>query len=137
LIPEYRKINGKGFLVENDRSIGFFVQDLTDLSNSGISLDKCIDFIEGHIYHFSPIKRRFSFSHIAFLKGGKLTIFSSINCKDKGDSLDDVLAYLDKKLANRVNKEELLKRVKDFRKYGSYSTVDATHLECEEIDQIS
>jgi hypothetical protein len=137
LIPTYKKINGRGFLIENDRSVGFFVQDLTDPSNSGISLKNCINFIEGHIYHFAPIKRRLSFSHIAVLENGELRIFRSINCKDKGDSLDDVLNYLNKKLADCDDKEEILNRVKDYRKYGIYTTVDALYLECEEVDQTS
>lgn len=134
LVPNYKKINGRGFLVENDRSIGFFVQDLTDLSNSGISLENCIDFINNHIYHFAPIKYRLSYSNIAYLEEGNVKIFRAVNCKDKGDSLDDVLNYLNEKLIDNTSKEEILNRVKNYRKYGSYSTVDARYLECEEID---
>jgi hypothetical protein len=117
----------------------FFVQDLTDPNNiySDIKLQSkkrssCIRFADQHVYHFSPFFIPFSFSHIAFLDNGELKVFKLLNCDGKGDRLQDVLAYLDEKLKNNKDRDEVISRVKDYRKFGSYFTIDDTYVRCEQ-----
>jgi hypothetical protein len=119
----------------------FFVYDLTDPTNihpeenkRGPSLDaSCIRFLDHHVYHFAPFFIPYSFSHLAFLENGKLKVFKVLNCEGKGDSLDDVVAYLEQKLKADKQKDEVIGRVKDYRKFGYYFTVDDTYVRCGEV----
>lgn len=130
-IPEYSNFRKTGFYVNDDgRGIGFFVYDLTDTSNKETTLKDCVEFKDNHIYHFAPIRNRYSFSHIVILEDRNLKVFKSINCKGKGDSLEDVISYLNKKLKEDKNKGAILNRVKNYRKYGVYTTVDTPTPEC-------
>lgn len=116
---------------DNDgRPIGFFVFDLTDTSNKATPLSGCINFIDNHVYHFALINTPYSFSHIAILKGGGLKVFKAINCKN-GDNLEDVVNYLDQFLKDAKDKNDLLDRVKKYRKHGIYSTIDDDSLLCQ------
>lgn len=122
-IPENRW--GKyGVTDDGNSPAGFFIYDLTDISNKDISSTGCIEFKENHIYHFAPFDYAFSLSHLAVLENGKLKIFKSINCKDRGDKLEEVIAYLNQKLANDKNQDEILERVKNYKKYGKYFKMD-------------
>lgn len=118
------------FEVEHERPGRFTVYDLTEPPNKGIPLGKCINFLNNHVYHFSPMEKRYSFSHIVILENGNLKVFRSINCKGKGDSLEDVIRYLTQKLKDDKNKQAILRRVKSYRKYGIYTTVDTPNLQC-------
>jgi hypothetical protein len=118
------------FDVEDERPGRFTVYDLTEPPNKGIPIGKCINFINNHVYHFSPMEKRFSFSHIVVLENGNLKVFKSINCKGKGDSLEDVISYLNEKLKDDKNRGAILNRVKNYRKYGIYTTVDTPTLQC-------
>jgi hypothetical protein len=131
-VPEDRTILGrKGYHVNDEgRGVGFFIYDLTNPSNKETTLRDCIEFKNNHIYHFAPISKRHSFSHIVVLEDGNLKVFKSINCKDKGDSLEDVINYVSLKLKDDENKDEILNRIKDYRKYGIYTTVDTPNLQC-------
>jgi len=82
------------FGVKVEKPLKFTIFDLTETSNKGTPLGDCIKLINNHIYHFAPIEKRYSFSHIVILEDGAIKVFRSINCKGKGDSLDDVLSYL-------------------------------------------
>lgn len=118
------------FAVENERPRGFTVYDLTKPTNKGLPLSKCINFLDNHVYHFSPIEKRYSFSHIVILEDGNLKIFKSLNCKGKGDSLEDVMRYLNERMKDDNNKQKVISRVRNYRKYGIYTTVDTPSLEC-------
>jgi hypothetical protein len=118
------------FVNNNERPIGFFVFDLTDTSNKGTPLGECMEFKNNHIYHFALINIPFSFSHIVVLENGNLKIFKAVNCKD-GDSLEDVISYLNQMLKDTGNKNEILNRVRNYREYGIYSTVDDDSLRCQ------
>jgi hypothetical protein len=119
----------------------FFVYDLTEPDNihpqenkRGPLLDwSCIRFVDHHVYHFSPFFIPYSFSHIAFLTNGELKTFKVLNCEGKGDSLDEVVTYLDQKLKDDKQKDEVISRVKDYRKFGYYFTVDDTFVRCSEV----
>lgn len=115
---------------KNERPFGFSIFDLTDTSNTGKPLGECIEFKNNHIYHFALIDTPYSFSHIAVLEDGNLKVFRAINCKDKGDTLDEVTNYLNETLKEDKNKDEILIRVRNYRKYGIYTTVDTPNLEC-------
>jgi hypothetical protein len=131
-IPKYKKYF-PDFYVENESAGGFFIYDLTDISNKDISTTDCIKFQNNHVYHFSPYYIPFSFSHILILEDGNLKIFKSINCEGKGDRLEDVVTYLNEKLKDDKNKDEIISRVKNYRKYGSYWTDDDVHVYCEDV----
>jgi hypothetical protein len=118
--------------VENGRPIDFTVYDLMDESNSENPLEGCIEFEDNHIYHFSIMFTPYSFSHIVILEGGKLKTFKSINCK-KGDDVNDVISYLNQKLKDDKNRDEIISRLKNYRHYGMYSAIDESHLKCEEV----
>lgn len=122
-VPE--NVWGKYGVTDNGNSpAGFFIFDLTDPSNKDITSTGCIEFKRDHIYHFAPFDFAFSLSHIAVLENGKVKIFKSINCQDRGDKLEEVIAYLNQKLANDKNKDEILERVKNYKKYGKYFKMD-------------
>lgn len=120
-IPELRKDFPTKFLVEDERAILFSVHDLTDISNKQINTkDNCVDIINNHVYHVSPISYQVSFSYIVIPEDGKLKIFSSINCAVRGDKVENVIKYLNTKLADHKNKDEIIERVKNYRNYGRY-----------------
>lgn len=124
------------------KKLRFFVHDLTEPANihpeekkRGPNLDSsCIRFVDNHVYHFSPFYIPYSFSHIVFLENGELKVFRLMNCEGKGDNLADVLAYLNQRLKNNKDKDEVISRVKDYRKFGHYFTIDDTAVRCREVD---
>ena len=118
------------FDVKDERPLKFTIFDLTEISNKGTSLSDCVKLKNNHVYHFAPIQKRYSFSHIVILEDGVAKVFRSINCKNKGDSLEDVISYLSQKLKDNSDKQKILDRVKNYRKYGIYTTVDTPYLEC-------
>jgi hypothetical protein len=134
-IPEKYKTNsGNNFRVRDERAVLFFVHDLTDVSNKQMRSTESINFIERHIYHFASPLLPFSFSHIVFLEGGNLKIFSVVNCQDMGDKLEDATNYLEKQLKNDKDKDQILKRVKEYRRYGVYvADIDDEDLRCQEV----
>ncbi len=129
-VPEYVKVGNPRFAVKNERGNLFFVYDLTDPSNKSSLTTTCMDFKNNHIYHFSPLEYNFSYSHILILEDGKLKVFKSIDCWNKGDKLEDVICYVSKKLENNKDKGEIIERVKNFRKYGKYFQLDSPMIPC-------
>lgn len=133
-IPEYKKIYSAGFYVDDEGAATFDVYDLVDVTNieSVRAGRHCIKFINDHVYHVYPADYGFSFSHIAILENGNLKVFKSINCRGKGDTVDDVIAYLKKK---GFYDRETLERVQRYREYGVYTRTDNyTRVRCEETD---
>lgn len=108
----------------------FFVYDLIDTLNyqnadnySGTKTT--VQFLDGHIYHFAFIFRDRSFSNIAYLDNGKVVFFEVINCPEKSKtSLEKVLEYFTIKLKSSQNSEEILKRIKNYRHFGKYRSMD-------------
>lgn len=122
-------------LYEKSYYQGFFVYDLTDAPNNFLPErynrpKRCINFIDGHVYHFSALQLEDSFSHIAFLENGKIKIFKSINCINSQDNLSDVIEYAEKTLKNGKKKDEMLIRLKNYRRYGFYRTTDGYQVSC-------
>lgn len=123
------------------KKLRFFVYDLTEPDNIHPEAKKrgpnrdlsCIRFLDHHVYHFAPFFIPYSFSHLAFLENGELKVFKVLNCQGKGDSLDDVVAYLEQKLKDDKQRDQVISRVKDYRKYGYYFTVDETYVRCGEV----
>jgi len=122
-IPEYSKGVAKGFYSDNDSGIGFFVFDLTNPSNKDLTLHDCVDFINGHIYHVAPNDLYYSLSHIVVLEEGKLKVFRSVNCPSRGDRLEDAINYLSDKLSQNEQRDEIINRIQNYRKYGFYSSL--------------
>ena len=121
--------------VKNEIPVGFTIYDLTDPSNFGEPLrSQCVEFKNFHVYHFSGIFTPYSFSHVVILEDGQLKVFKAINCKE-GDRLDDLINYLNQKLKDRKDKDDIIDRVKNYRKFGSYFAVDSSSLECEDLNK--
>lgn len=129
-IPEYKKANEVEFKAKNERGNLFFVHDLTDPSNKSSLTTVCIDFKDNHVYHFAPLNYDFSYSHIVILENGNLKVFKSINCPLSKDKVEDVIKYLEQKLENDKDKNKIIERVRDYRKYGTYYSSDLPLLKC-------
>jgi hypothetical protein len=120
-INEYKEYTGELSIEWND----IVIQDIIDTSNKEQGYDKHIKFIRNHVYHLAPSLMEFSFSYIIHIRNdGRLKIFEAINCKDRGDSLEDVLKYINDNKGEFNNLQLLLERVKNYRKYGSYIQTD-------------
>jgi hypothetical protein len=120
--------------VKNERPAGFSVHDLTDPSNTGTPLGECIEFKNTHVYHFALIFTPYSFSHVVILEDGQLKVFKAINCK-KGDRLEDLISYLNQKLRDCKDKDEIINRARNYRRYGIYAATDDSSLRCEEQEK--
>ena len=114
----------------------YFVYDLSDLSKKGIfnigmgDLEPCINFLDGHVYHFSVVYTSFSRSNIGVLEKGNLRVFPSINCpKGNKELLDRVTVYV-KKADGIVNRGDTLDRLRDYRRYGYFRATDETIVVC-------
>lgn len=119
-----------GFQVENGRPQEFFVRDLTDPSNQDTPSRGCINFLDGHIYHFAARYFPYSLSHIAFLENGKVKIFRAVNCRNSKQSIDDAIRYATDRL--KINTDsDVIQRLRDYRRYGEYHTVDDLKVRCE------
>lgn len=119
-IPEYSVGVDKGFESLNERDMGFFVVDLTNPANKYVMTQECVDFINGHVYHVAPSDANFSLNHIIILEEGKLKTFRSVNCPSRGDRIEDVIDYVSAKLSHDKQRDEIIDRVRNYRKYGSY-----------------
>ncbi len=122
--------------VEDERAVDFFVYDLTDTSNKNISKVDCVNFTNNHIYHFAATRIPFSISYIAVLEGGKMKIFDALNCSEGKGDLGNLLLYLNEKLKDDKNKDEIITRVKNYRRYGTYWRVDEFGTQCKESEKI-
>ena len=131
--PGFKKYQDHGFHVDNEKPQHFFIFDLTVPSNRSTPSSGCIDLLNRHIYHFAARYIPFSLSHVAFLDDGKMKIFRAINCKNSKENIDDVTKYVAQRLNLREN-DEVLQRVRDYRKYGEYFTVDDLVIRCEQLD---
>lgn len=120
--------------VKNGRPAGFSINDLTDPSNTGTPLGECIEFRNTHVYHFALIFAPYSFSHVVILENGKLKVFKAINCKT-GDRLEDLITYLNQELKDKKDRDEIINRVRDYRRYGMYVATDDSSLRCEELEK--
>ena len=125
-IPTYAQFSHKSF----------FIIDLNEPSNRFIPAEfaaaqPCIEFIEGHIYHFAPVSLVSSQSHVAILKGEQIMFFKSLNCPG-GDKLERILSSVEGVLRNHNKKKEIINRVRSYRDYGYYIGVDETGVSCHE-----
>lgn len=132
--PGFKKYEDHGFHVDNERPQHFFIFDLRNPSNRSTPSSGCIDLLNQHVYHFAARYIPFSLSHVAFLEDGKMRIFRAINCKNSKENIDDVTRYVAQRLNLREN-DEMLLRVRDYRKYGEYFTVDDLVIRCGQLDQ--
>lgn len=132
-IPEYSKGVSKGFFSDNESGIGFFVVDLMNPSNRSFTLQDCVDFINGHVYHVAPPDLHYSLSHIVILEDGKLKVFRSVNCPSRGDRLEDAINYLSAKLSHDRQRDEIIDRVRHYRKYGFYGSLHHTASVCKDL----
>ena len=122
-IPEYSAGGNRGFYSDDERGIGFFVVDLMNPSNKDLTMDDCVDFINGHVYHVAPSDSHYSLSHIVILEEGKLKVFRSVNCPSRGDRLEDAINYITAKLSQDKQRDEIIVRVRNYRRYGFYGSL--------------
>ncbi len=134
-IPKYKKIyDDKGFYVENGVPHNFFVFDLIDTTNNSYPAKKPIVIKNEGVYHFAPVRYRFSFSHIAVIHNGELKVFSSLNCSKKGDNISEVIKYVK---ANIDYNEELIRRILNYRSFGMYFQTDPqSFVDCKQFRKI-
>lgn len=111
------------FSVEEGRANGFFVYDLTDPANKQTSLLERVDFKDRHVYHFAYIDLPFSYSQVVVLEHGKLKVFRNLNCDSSGDRLKELVQYLSRTSRRDRNLSALIGRVKNYRRYGVYSSL--------------
>jgi len=104
------------FDIEGERPWKFFVYDLTD--NTFILQDdsKIPEF--GHLYHFSTLKIRYSFSNICIVTSKGYAIYKKINCLDSFCNPQILLDFLKREDIKVSN--SLKKRILNYRKYGKY-----------------
>ena len=125
LVLNYKAKDDEGlFDKENCRLIGTFIWDITDTLKKETSTENCIEFKEGHIYHFAPIRKRDSYSNIAIITGDEVKIFKAVNCPGKGDRIEDAIQYIRSYLPNTTDKESIIERVINYRNYGVYTKTD-------------
>lgn len=125
-VPEYKSITDIGFSNTSEGvTIGYTIRDLTDTTNVNKRTpdDKGdgIKFIENHFYHFAPVIMSMSYSHIAYLEDGKIKVFKSINCIDRGDSFDEFIIFAKTKLKGN---NDVLENLKNYRDFGEYLIED-------------
>jgi hypothetical protein len=131
-IPEYPKFRGRGFYSDSEIGVGFFVVDLMNPLNKDMTFKDCVEFMNGHVYHVAPLTATYSLSHIVILEEGKLKVFRSINCPGRGDKLEDVINYVSAKLAGDKNREQVLDRVRNYRKFGLYGDLQHGSFICKQ-----
>jgi len=125
LVLNYKAKDDEGLFDKDQcRLIGTFIWDITDTAIKEAATGNCIEFKEGHIYHFAPIPIRDSYSNIALITGDTVKIFKAINCSEKGDKIDDLLRYIRNYLSNTPDKEAIIGRVINYRNYGVYTRTD-------------
>ena len=125
LILDYKAKDDEGLYDKNNcRLIGTFIWDITDTLVKETATVGCIEFKEGHVYHFSPIRKRDSYSNIAIIKNGEVKIFKALNCPGKGDKIEDVVAYIKDHFPNTNDTQLIIARVMNYRNYGTYTKTD-------------
>lgn len=122
MTPEVRK-EKKFYVSENCHLAGAFIWDLTDTLNKATTLSTCIQLKEGHVYHFCPLRKNYSYSNIAVLYEGRVRTFSAINCPGKGERIEDVIRFVSDSLQIQ-DKEGLIKRIRRYREFGTYIMID-------------
>ena len=118
------KRNYEVYTMEKGLPNNFFVYDIVDTTNNTIN-SKNIKFLENHIYHFAAKKRHYSFSNICIVHKGKIVIYEAVNCKCCGKSINSVIHYLKEHL--KVLDNALVNRVKNYRNYNDYYTMEDVH----------
>lgn len=112
-----------GFYSKEGRPTFFFVHDFVDTLNHSYSHEKCIDFIENHVYHFAASSYKFSLSNIAVLEKGGIKIFEAINCPG-GNKIEDIQAYIQNMSIDSTTKQTILNRIINYRKYSKFIATD-------------
>ena len=122
----YKLSQNEGFYVENNDIIGVNIYNL----NTGLANNE--QFKNNNIYHISPINFQESFSYILCVLDNKMVLFKSINCKDKGNSFEQVLSFVKAKYSNRDDFISISKNLKKYRDFGIYLRTDSmTVLKCD------
>jgi hypothetical protein len=116
-------------------SLGFFVWDLVDTSNNRrYHLNHCIEFYDKHVYHFAHGGYKFSFSHIAYIENGNITVFRAVNCKNRGHEISEVIKFLEEKYKDNPQRDIILNNVRNYRHFGYFLRGYTEELGCGEVD---
>lgn len=125
LVLNYKAKDDEGLYDKNScRLVGTFIWDITDTLKKETATGDCIEFKEGHVYHFAPIRKRDSYSNIAIIKNGEPIIFKALNCPGKGETIEDVVTYIKDNFPKTNETQFLLTRVMNYRNYGKYTKTD-------------
>lgn len=79
---------------------------------------------------YAPGDAHYSLSHIVIFEDGRLKVFRSINCPVRGDKLEDVINYVRGRLAQDKNRERIIRRLRNYKKYGFYGSLDHAAFIC-------
>jgi len=122
----YKLSKEKGFNIKDEEIIvGVNIYDL----NNGEKIKT--NFKNDHIYHISPKNFQDSFSYILGVSENKMTLFKAINCTDRGNSLEEVVEFINARFSSKENLARIIENVKNYRKYGTYLRTDSmTVLKC-------
>lgn len=105
------------------RVIRMDVQDLTDPRNASTAWGDSVYVTPGHAYHFYALWPSVSFSHIAFFEPDTTVIFEAVNCTDRGDTVDDAVAYLRTRHPERWS-AAVETRIRAYREAGDFGLTD-------------
>src|SRR5690606_5540464 len=101
------------------RPIRFFVYDLMDTLNNSFDV-KNVRLIKGHVYHFAGYDYGYDISNFLYLKDDQMIIFKMLGTKWNKSSSEDLRKYFENELENTDQKEAILDRIMNYRKYGKY-----------------
>jgi hypothetical protein len=128
--PKYKEeYESKGFFVKDGVPYNFFVYNLVDTINNSYIERRAVQISDEGIYHFAPIRYRFSYSHIAVIHNGEMKVFGFLNCDNRGNSIEEVVKYV---RSNCSYEEDVINRILNYRRNGFYFRTDPqSRVECE------
>lgn len=141
-VPEYKIKTNEDFMFDKAHC---FIKRVAfhDLTNTAVintfSDRNRFRFENNHIYHFYIVDAQLAFSHILYIdKDGLFTFFETINCKNRGNTLPEVTEFLLNELAANPQKDEIVERVRNYRRYYVSAAIDdikvSLKCECEPCD---
>jgi hypothetical protein len=119
--------------------MNYLIADLTDSLNIGKNLPNdergFIKFTESHFYHVVPALKHMSYSFIIYFEKGRIMrTFKYVNCKKRGDSLEEVLEFANSKLKHDKEKADIIRRIRNYRSSVEFEIPMDNYGDSEPID---
>jgi hypothetical protein len=119
----YKDDYPSNYTVTSETFYNFYIVDLVDTTNNTAKKDKFY-FQERHIYLFSSLNYNFLYCNICFIQNGELYYFLSLNCKNSVDKIENVIEFANTFLAGSRNKDVIIDRIRNYKKYIFYYKID-------------